>query len=220
MNGDEQLDEALNRIAASEHAHDIGDVPAENRELIQMAQLLRGRAGGSGPRDGFADELAANLRKPAGRPVSRRTAVMAGLGAVAAGVAAGIGIDHSLNTRSPEASSYEWTPLVGTNGRWQHVLEADELAEGGVHAFQAGALAGFLVRKGGQIRAVSAICTHMGCRLAYERKESAFVCPCHGAEFHLNGRLRRYDAAPGTKLAPLPDIKVRVVGTSIEVWTA
>ena len=220
MNGEDRLDQAFNRIASSKQAQHVGELGPEDRELVQMAQLLRGRGSDPDLREGFADELAARLRKPADRPVSRRTAVMAALGAMAAGVGAGIGIDHGLTTRSPEASSYDWTPLVGTNGHWQHVLGTDELVEGGVLAFQAGALSGFLVRKNGQIRALSAICTHMGCRLTYERQASGFVCPCHGAEFHLNGKLRRYDAAPGTKLAPLPDIKVRVVGASIEVWTA
>ncbi len=35
--------------------------------------------------------------------------------------------------------------------------------------------------------AVSAICTHMGCVVAYQKKVGHIVCPCHGSQFGLDG---------------------------------
>ena len=37
--------------------------------------------------------------------------------------------------------------------------------------------------------ACSAICTHKGCKVAYEHDAKEFVCPCHAARFALDGRV-------------------------------
>ncbi len=50
--------------------------------------------------------------------------------------------------------------------------------------------------------AVSAICTHMGCTVKYDKATGQLACPCHGSRFALDGSvirgpakqpLRRYD---------------------------
>ncbi|MFJ7075448.1 FAD-dependent oxidoreductase [Streptomyces sp. NPDC098781] len=41
----------------------------------------------------------------------------------------------------------------------------------------------------GQLRAVSATCTHLGCVVAFNRAEKAWECPCHGSRFAPDGSI-------------------------------
>ncbi|MFC8520631.1 FAD-dependent oxidoreductase [Streptomyces sp. NPDC057257] len=41
----------------------------------------------------------------------------------------------------------------------------------------------------GQLHAVSAQCTHLGCVVAFNRAEQAWECPCHGSRFAPDGRI-------------------------------
>ncbi|WP_046726814.1 FAD-dependent oxidoreductase [Streptomyces humi] len=43
--------------------------------------------------------------------------------------------------------------------------------------------------EGGQLHAVSATCTHLGCLVAFNRAEQAWECPCHGSRFAPDGRI-------------------------------
>lgn len=40
----------------------------------------------------------------------------------------------------------------------------------------------------GSLFAVSAVCTHMGCDVNYDRKLGHFLCPCHGSQYGLDGK--------------------------------
>jgi glycine/D-amino acid oxidase-like deaminating enzyme/nitrite reductase/ring-hydroxylating ferredoxin subunit len=41
--------------------------------------------------------------------------------------------------------------------------------------------------EGGRLRAVSAVCTHMGCVLGWNSLDRTWDCPCHGSRFSLEG---------------------------------
>jgi Rieske Fe-S protein len=41
----------------------------------------------------------------------------------------------------------------------------------------------------GTVHAVSATCTHLGCRVAWNRAERSWDCPCHGSRFGPDGRV-------------------------------
>lgn len=45
----------------------------------------------------------------------------------------------------------------------------------------------FIIRDHRGVRAVSSLCTHLGCTL--EKSENGFNCPCHGSFFDENGRV-------------------------------
>jgi cytochrome b6-f complex iron-sulfur subunit len=45
----------------------------------------------------------------------------------------------------------------------------------------------FIYRDHVGVRAVSAICTHLGCTL--EKSDDGFICPCHGSSFDPDGRV-------------------------------
>lgn len=55
----------------------------------------------------------------------------------------------------------------------------------------------FLVRRGDALRAISAVCTHLGCTVS-EAKEG-FHCPCHGSRFSAEG-----ENVAGPAPRPLP----------------
>jgi menaquinol-cytochrome c reductase iron-sulfur subunit len=45
----------------------------------------------------------------------------------------------------------------------------------------------YLVNTGGQIKALSAICPHLGCTVPWDPGRNQFVCPCHGGTFSADG---------------------------------
>ncbi len=45
----------------------------------------------------------------------------------------------------------------------------------------------FLVRNGGSFKALSAVCTHLGCTPRWIEEEGVFECPCHGSIFSDKG---------------------------------
>lgn len=64
---------------------------------------------------------------------------------------------------------------------------ASNFAKDGVYAaFESQGF--FIVRKGSQLLALSAFCTHRKCKLAAESDRS-FYCRCHGSTFDPNGKV-------------------------------
>ena len=53
-------------------------------------------------------------------------------------------------------------------------------------------------KKGDNIKIFSSLCTHLGCRINNEIDDK-LVCPCHGSEFSLNGKVLRGPAAKPLK---------------------
>ena len=94
--------------------------------------------------------------------------------------------------------------IVAGNERWYAIARVGELPRGGVKSFSAGGLLGFLLNDGGRLHAVSAICTHMGCRLKPDPAAGALHCLCHGSRFNRHG-----DVVQGRARASLPAIALR-----------
>src|SRR5689334_18695372 len=44
-----------------------------------------------------------------------------------------------------------------------------------------------IINNGGNYVALSDICTHQGCSVAFNSSNSRIQCPCHGAVFSMNG---------------------------------
>jgi len=59
--------------------------------------------------------------------------------------------------------------------------------------------------KGGQIVAISAGCTHLGCIVTWDEAEKIFKCPCHDGRFDVDGRV-----VSGPPPAPLKRHKTRI----------
>lgn len=57
----------------------------------------------------------------------------------------------------------------------------------------------------GALHAVSATCTHMGCRVAFNTAERTWDCPCHGSRFALDGRVLEGPAVDDLAVRELSD---------------
>lgn len=55
------------------------------------------------------------------------------------------------------------------------------------------------------VRAMSATCTHLGCRVRWDGGAERFKCPCHGGEYLANGVV-----AAGPPPRPLHALEVRI----------
>ncbi len=164
--------------------------------------------------------------------LSRRQLLQASFGA-AAGMAAGI-IGVSLRADAERRATLgDGDPLVTGEGFWTEVALVSEVPDGAAVRFSTPAFDGFVVNDGGEIRALSSVCTHMGCTLHFRPDWSDLRCPCHGASFDLAGRLANGRSAWRTDGAyrgdaeaypiELPDLvrpEIKVDGDRILVWTA
>jgi glycine/D-amino acid oxidase-like deaminating enzyme/nitrite reductase/ring-hydroxylating ferredoxin subunit len=56
----------------------------------------------------------------------------------------------------------------------------------------------------GTVRAVSAVCTHMGCIVRWNTAERSWDCPCHGSRFDTSGQVLDGPAARNLEPRPVP----------------
>jgi len=165
--------------------------------------------------------------------VSRRGLLQAGIGA-AAGLAAGaLGI-AALRPQSRSRTLLGGdSPLIKGPGFWQAVAPLANVPPGGALRFTTASFAGYVVNDNGEVRALSSVCTHMGCTLYYRPDWKDLRCPCHGASFDLNGQLANgrdrwkqtggYNGDASAYPVSLPDLArptVMVRDGQIYVWTA
>ncbi|KRE80733.1 FAD-dependent oxidoreductase [Arthrobacter sp. Soil762] len=56
----------------------------------------------------------------------------------------------------------------------------------------------------GQVHAVSATCTHLGCTVGFNTSDATWDCPCHGSRFTTEGTVIQGPAAKNLPSAPMP----------------
>lgn len=229
----EALEAYVDRLLA-DRAADLppGLDPEELRAYVLAGVLAGQRSGGDRLSPESRARLDARLARALATPrvargarlrLTRRQGFTAAAG-LAAGVLVGVGVDRRLPGLTPPPAPSPTSPqqvaLVGEHGRWYDVAGLAEVPEGAVRRFVAGGVDGYLLHENGQVRALSSICTHMGCHLTWHGPRDRFECMCHAAVY---GR----DGAAATKhpLPALPPIHVRVQngriyawGTSAETW--
>ncbi len=66
-----------------------------------------------------------------------------------------------------------------------------------------------------ELSAVSAKCTHKGCEVAWDGKDTQFHCPCHGAVFAADGK--SVHGPHGRTVAALPSPTVRQQEDHVEI---
>jgi Rieske Fe-S protein len=113
------------------------------------------------------------------------------------------------NRVKPAASSKEFVKenlfvasrFVGDRIRLRGSIDPDELQPGEGRVVSAGRKQIAVSRDAqGQLHALSARCTHMGCIVNWNAAEKSWDCPCHGSRFAADGNVLQ---APATRpLAP------------------
>ena len=68
---------------------------------------------------------------------------------------------------------------------------------------------------GGEVAAMSVVCTHEGCLVSWKPGESQFQCPCHGSRFSADGAV-----VQGPAEKPLASFPARLDGDTVEVTVA
>ncbi len=88
-----------------------------------------------------------------------------------------------------------------------------ELEEGKAISRVMGGVPFIIVKRGGEIRAFSSVCTHLGCRVIWKPREQIFLCPCHLGKFDADGR-----NIEGPPPRPLDEYEVEVKGGNVFVY--
>lgn len=92
-------------------------------------------------------------------------------------------------------------------------LQLAEIPEGGAKYFELNGAAGVLVKlKGGSVAVFSAVCTHLGCIVQWQKEKDQFICPCHAGHFSLEGAVL---AGPPPK--PLQKLPFVMNGDSVTI---
>lgn len=93
-------------------------------------------------------------------------------------------------------------------------IAANEIPDGGVKFFEYAGSAAVVVKTGpGEIIALSAVCTHLGCIIQWEKDKQAFLCPCHAGRFTKDGSvISGPPPRPLTKLPFIVDNGMIVIG--------
>lgn len=223
MNDDpEQLDKYVEHLLHDRKPERTPLPDADALRARQTAAMLRAAKPGAGlPSKEFLDRMQGSIKEwvgelsaqpqPAARP-SRRALLLTGAAGIAAGAAAAVGIDRLAG--QPATGSLQYPEIV-QYGVWKPVAALADLPDGTPIAFRSGAIEGFLIRQGEEVKGLSAICTHMGCILNFSKFRDRFECPCHGATFSKDGQpLDRYTPP----LPRLPWLKVRIQLGQVEVY--
>ncbi len=141
--------------------------------------------------------------------VSRRGLLTGGLSAAAAavvGVAAGAAIERAAGLATPPGAASVALVPEGA-GVWVAIAPVAAIPLGQVKHFQTAYIVGFIRHTAQGFSALSGVCTHMSCLLAWNTSDRTFDCPCHGGRFAENGQ-----AAATSRIAysPLPTIETKV----------
>jgi cytochrome b6-f complex iron-sulfur subunit len=105
---------------------------------------------------------------------------------------------------------------TGATGGKVAVASTDSIPPGQGKVVAVGSKPAIVVNVGGTFKAYSAICTHLGCIVAFDATANAIVCPCH------DGRFSPASGAviSGPPPAPLPGLTVSVEKDKIFVVPA
>lgn len=88
-----------------------------------------------------------------------------------------------------------------------------ELAPDSFKIFRFGNSPGILINTlSGELKAFTAICTHLACTVRFDSKTQTIHCPCHNGRFDLSGNV-----LSGPPPAPLEEYAVKVAGEDIIV---
>jgi nitrite reductase/ring-hydroxylating ferredoxin subunit len=254
--GAERFDNYLDALLSGERPSPDDVADRDEAEMARLAAELSAAAdpGEGEPDPAFMEQLRLRMRnadqgiaivqeplplRPSGTPrgrvrITRRQLLQGGvIGAagVAAGAAGIVLLKPEVADRPPIWD--DGSGLVGADGEWVQVASVGEVPVGSAVRFSTPAFDGYVVNDDGEIRALVAVCTHLGCSLHFRPDWSDLRCACHDASFDLAGKLangrdrwRQDGPYPGDAVAypsELPDLvrpKLKVDSGRVLVWTS
>jgi len=194
----------------------------EAEALTAAAGLAAARVGADVPDKAALDRIHQRLADAldessiVDRGLSRR-AWLRTAGAAAAAVVVGVGLDELVVNRQESGSPGGAATLLPDNGTWRSVAAVTDIPSGHAMTVSTASLDAVIINDGGNISAVSGVCTHLGCKLQPDDANRKLNCPCHQTAFSWSGKVLYYrlKAAP----ANLPQIPLRVNNGQIELYT-
>ncbi len=123
------------------------------------------------------------------------------------------GILATLSGMLLPALAYLW-PVMGHGPKvdMEEVAALEEIPVGASKKIVLAGSALLLIRTPQEIKAFSAICTHLGCVVDWDGRKHEIVCPCHAGVFDLEGRV-----VSGPPPRPLPSYLVKVINGKIYI---
>jgi cytochrome b6-f complex iron-sulfur subunit len=93
------------------------------------------------------------------------------------------------------------------------LIPESDVREGEAKFFEFAGSSAVLIRKrGGDLAAFSAVCSHLGCIVQWEKDKQDFLCPCHAGHYSSNG-----DVTAGPPPKPLKKLPFSVADGNITV---
>jgi cytochrome b6-f complex iron-sulfur subunit len=201
--------------------------PEEAEAMTAAAGLAAARIGADLPDRAALDRIHKRLSETLNespaleRRFSRRDWLRTA-GTAAAAVVVGVALDKVVTNQQqpggpavPGAAPGTAT-LTPDGGSWRPVAALSAVPVGHALPVSTATLDAVIINDGGNISAVSGVCTHLGCKLQPDDANRKLNCPCHQTAFSWSGKVLYYrlKAAP----ANLPLIQSRVNGGAIELY--
>ena len=193
-----RVDRIVNDLLRGRRLRLRGGDAEEKEAITAAARLVAAGQGAQRMHPAFRKRLAAALESaPKGGWLTRRGAMVAGLGIAAGAVVGGLAGRALEPVRAPEAPGpRKINPIPG---RWVDVGALADFSEGQGKRVSAGGVGAYLFRTGSTVTAVSSICSHLPCELQWNGGNGVLDCPCHPASF-------RPDGAPTNQSYSLPHL--------------
>lgn len=118
---------------------------------------------------------------------------------------AGVLLHHGIKFIFPEEKEKRSRKLL--------VGRVDELRIGEAKEVNIGDRSLFLVHTNDGYKVLSAICTHLGCKIKWEGHRDRFYCACHQGIFSPSG-----DVVSGPPPEPLEEFKVEIDKNLVYMW--
>jgi cytochrome b6-f complex iron-sulfur subunit len=105
------------------------------------------------------------------------------------------------------------SPLPDKSGTTRVSIPENEIIEGEAKFFQyAGSAAVLLKPRGGNLIALSAVCTHLGCIVQWQKDQQEFLCPCHAGHYTAEGKV-----ISGPPPKPLQKLPIMIANGTVTV---
>ena len=196
--------------------------PEEAEAMTAAAGLASARVGADLPDKAALERIHARLgaalddRPALDQRLSRRAWLRTATAAAAA-VVVGVGLDEVARSRQQAGSGGGGAAtLMPDNGSWRPVAAVSTIPPGHAVPVSTASLDAVIINDGGNISALSGVCTHLGCKLQPDDTNRKLDCPCHQTAFGWSGKVLYYrlKAAPSN----LPRIPSRVNDGQVELY--